>query len=431
MIATMNAITAPHVPIGSRRRGILSRLFFPDVQVRFAIALLLTFFPYGILYPLDYPAGELLTLGCWIWVFPSPIGFLSLVLVPFIPNPTYGYYAFNLFCLVANLSIASAAANSTEILLTRISGLHRFARGCMVVTLLIAAIQAITDPYAWMAIFTNMRLEPGRGAGLRLEPSQLSCLLALYLALVVGRIECVRALAVPPKAQRALLQECVLIILCTLIVTRSLSVLIIAVCFVPVLFIRKKRLFSPIVASIVVAIIGSAVLGSRINDAFDTSGGSMGDLITTGVDSWRNVPDILILSNLRDFALPGNPVEVRIKIHTFAVLMSPLLAWIENTFSVFSAGGVTVGVIATGAAMLAGLLAGFRRLTSSLPARTSWLLIYATAWFLMAKWDASTWVVLGLLPLMHRLNAAGGKNESEIRGRRAKTFHMRKLGENV
>jgi hypothetical protein len=414
MTPSIRAINAPHAVIGHRSRSALSRLLFPHFQARFAIALLLTFFPYAILYPLDYPAGELLTLGCWIWVFPSTIGFLSLLLVPFIPSPTYGYYAFNLFCLVANLSIASSAAQSTELQGAGIAGLHRFARCCMLVTLVTAAAQAITDPYAWMAIFTNMRLEAGRGAGFRLEPSQLSCLLALYLALLAGRIDSVRTLPARLKRQRVLLREGVLIIACTLVVTRSFSVLIVAICFAPVLFIRPKRLLLPIVISVAGGIIGSAVLGSRISDAFATSGGSIGDLITAGVDSWRNVPDILILSNIKDFLLPGNPAEVRIKLHTFAVLMSPLMAWIENTFSVFSAGGVSAGVLATGSAMLAGLVAGSRRLAASFPTQTSWLLLYATAWFFMAKWDPSAWVVLGLLPLMHRINKQRTDSHSAI-----------------
>jgi hypothetical protein len=386
------------------RRGFIVTLLFPPFRARFGLAILLTFFPYGILYLLDYPAGELLTLGCWIWVFPSTIGWLSLALIPFIPNLTYGYYAFNLFCLISNLAIAFAAANSNELSLKNLAGLHKFVRICMVITLMIAAVQAITDPYLWMSVFPNMRLEVGRGAGLRLEPSQLSCLLSLYLVLLAGRMESMRSMLAPLRAQRTLLREGVAVILLTVVFTRSFSVLIIVVCFVPMLFIRRKRFFLLVAMSGAGAIVGVVVLGSRISDAIATSGGSMSDLITAGVDSWRNVPDILILSNLRDFLFPGDPAAVRLKIHTFAVMMSPLMAWIQNTFSVFSAGGVTVGVVITGTLMFTGLRQGLKKLKSSVPTRTTWILIFVTAWFFMAKWDPSAWVVLGMLPLFHRLN---------------------------
>jgi hypothetical protein len=213
-----------------------------------------------------------------------------------------------------------------------------------------------------------------------------------------------RSMLAPLRAQRTLLREGVAVILLTVVFTRSFSVLIIVVCFVPVLFIRRKRFLLLVAMSGAGAIVGVVVLGSRISDAIATSGGSMSDLITAGVDSWRNVPDILILSNLRDFLFPGDPAAVRLKIHTFAVMMSPLMAWIQNTFSVFSAGGVTVGVVITGTLMFTGLRQGLKKLKSSVPTRTTWILIFVTAWFFMAKWDPSAWVVLGMLPLFHRLN---------------------------
>jgi hypothetical protein len=382
-------------------RGIVARLLFPPIHARFRIAILLTFFPYGILYPLDYPAGELLTICCWIWVFPSRIGWASLVLAPLIPDQTYGYYAFNLFCLIANPAIALSAIRSRELVLRDFESLHSFVRGCMSLALAIGGLQAVTDPFRWMAVFTNMRLESGRGAGLRLEPSQFSCLLVLYLAVLAGRVQFLRSVDGTARRQRALLREGILVILLTVSVTRSFSVLIVVLCFVPVLFVRRKHLMRLMVTLTAGAAVAVFALGDRLSDAVATSGGSLIDLMTAGVDSWRNVPDILIVSNYRDFLLPGNPSEVRIKIHTFAMLMSPLMAWIQNTFSAFSAGGVTVGLAGTAAIMFAVLARGLRSLPS-VPMRCTWLLVYLTAWFFMAKWDPSAWVVLGLLPLVHK-----------------------------
>jgi hypothetical protein len=386
-----------------RHRGAIATVLFPPIQVRFAIALLLTFFPLGLLYPLDYPAGELLTLCCWLWVFPSPVGWLSLGLLPLIPVGVYGYYAFNLFCLVATLSIASAAFRSRALRLKQLIGLQKLARICMAVTLAIAAVQAVTDPYAWMAVFSNLRLESWRGAGLKFEPSQLASLLALYLVLLTGRIESLRAARNSLHARNALFREGVLAILFTVAVTRSISVLIVVACFVPALFIRRKHILPTLSALLAGAVVAISFLGERVGEAFAKSG-SLTDLITESVGSWRNVPDILILSNLRDFLLPGNPVEVRIKITLCAVEMNPALAWVQNTFSTFSAGGVTVGVLATACAFAAGIAAGLRTLSSSLPLRISWLMIYLAAWLILAKWNPCAWIAVGLLPLLHRLN---------------------------
>ncbi len=388
----------------SRRRGIVATALFPPIRVRFAVALLLTFFPFVFLYPLAYPAGELLTLCCWLWVFPSPIGWLSFGLMPLIPNETYGYFAFNLFCFVANLSIASSAFRSREFHLKDLADLYKLARLCMAATLVIAAVQAVTDPYMWMSMFPDMRLESGRGAGLRLEPSQLSCLLALYLGVLAGRMEYMRATRQSLHAQSSLLWEGIWVILLTVAVTRSFSVLIIILCFTPVLFIRRKHVFLTITALLAGVAVGVFVLGDRISEAIETSGKSAVELITASIGSWRNIPDILILSNYRDFLFPGNPSEVRMKINTFAVLMSSALSWIQNTFSTFSAGGVTVGLLVVGSAIVAGLVVGLRSLSISPPARSSWLMLYVAAWFFMAKWDPSAWVVLGLLPLILKLH---------------------------
>jgi hypothetical protein len=217
-------------------------------------------------------------------------------------------------------------------------------------------------------------------------------------------MEYMRATQEPLHARSSLLWEGIWAILLTVTVTRSFSVLIIVLCFAPVLFIRKKHLFLTIAASLAGTAVGVSVLGDRISEAFETSGGSASELITASIGSWRNIPDILIMSNYRDFLFPGNPSEVRMKINTFAVLMSSALSWIQNTFSTFSAGGVTVGLLLTTGAIVAGMAAGLRSLSSSPPTRSSWLMLYVAAWFFMAKWDPSAWVVLGLLPLMLKLH---------------------------
>jgi hypothetical protein len=399
----------------SRKRGMLSTLLFPTIKTRFAVALLLTFFPYGLLHPLDYPVGELLTLCCWIWVFPSRIGWMSLGLMPLIATTAYGYFAFNLFCLVANLSFAFSAAQCKSLNTGDLDDLYRFTKRCMIATLALAALQAITGPYIWTPIFPHMLLYFGRGAGLKMEPSQLASLLALYLSLLAGRMESLRASGA--TFAKSLFKEAIWISVATLVVTRSISVLIAVVCFIPVLFIRKRHVFLTVVALPAAVVVTVFVLGDRIREAMVTASGSMIDLITISVDSWRNVPDIAILSNPQAFLFPGDPTEIRIKIKTFSALLNPVFMWLENTYSMFAAGGVTVGLLVNAVLFIAGFAAGLKSLSASRSMRATWIMIYLASWFILSKYDPCGWVVLGLLPLMNKLHE---KNRCE-------TLHARSI----
>jgi len=387
-----------------KRRGIAASILFPAQSVRISIAVLLTFFPCAILYWLEYPAPELIALSAWIWAFPSTVGFLAFILAPLIPTSVYGYWAFNLFCIIANLSIAWSAANAREWPVEALVKMHLFVRGCMLVSLGICLLQVVTDQNAWMSVFPHMRLEPGRGAGLRLEPSQMGSLLALYLIAVVGRLRAIRSGKETGTTSRTRVREAVVTLLATVVLTRSISVLIVAVCFFPLIFrIRRKQVVWAAVLLIAFFGVAYSVFCDRINEAAQTSDGDVTELMTTSLSSWRNTPDILIVNDARDFMLPGSPSEVRLRLHDSAVLLSPLLGWIQNTFSVFSAAGVTAGLPLTLIAMLAVLLLGFRRLHGGLSLSFSWGMLYVVAWFIVAKWDPTAWVALGLLPLIQRI----------------------------
>jgi fatty-acid desaturase len=109
-----------------------------------------------------------------------------------------------------------------------------------------------------------------------------------------------------------------------------------------------------------------------------------------------------------------------LKINAFAVSMSPALVWIKNTFSTFSAAGITVGLLVTAAIFFSGISIGFNSLSSHRPMRGSWLMLYLAAWLFMAKWDPSAWVALGLLLSMHKIiqrepmgSTAGSIGESQ------------------
>jgi chromate transport protein ChrA len=158
-----------------------------------------------------------------------------------------------------------------------------------------------------------------------------------------------------------------------------------------------------VAAMLAAVLVAVSVLGDRIQAAIGDADGSMTDLITSSLGSWRNIPDIAIVSNYSAFLVPGNPAEIRVKINTSVALMSPVFAWLENTYSIFAAGGVTAGLLVTVIAFIAGMALGMKGLASSSPARISWLMMYLASWFILSKYDPSGWVVLGLLLLAPKL----------------------------
>jgi hypothetical protein len=197
--------------------------------------------------------------------------------------------------------------------------------------------------------------------------------------------------------------EAMWVIVATLALTRSFSVLIVAACFLPVLLLRGKNILLAVSGLAAGAMAAIFFMGDRLRDGIHTSGGSITDLMTDSVNSWRNIPDLLILTNVGDCLWPGDPSEVRLKINTLAVNMSPALVWIKNTFSTFSAAGVTVGLLATVGVFAGGIAIAFKSHSFSRPMRNTWLMLYLAAWFFMAKWDPSAWIALGLLLSVRKL----------------------------
>lgn len=381
---------------------------FPSLRVRFAAALLLTFFPFGILYPLQWPLRELVTLIAWLAVFPSVAGILCVVLVPLLPNDAYGYWAFNVICFVATLAIAKSAARRGDFQAIGPISLHRFARVCVLVTVVIGACQVLSPAGGWTAVFKEMTLgDGGRAAGLRSEPSLLAAPLAIYLALLVSRMKAPGSRLQTQSPRNYLLLEGLTVAICMIAMTRSISVLIIAVCFAPLLGLRLRRAMIAAVGVLGGATAAVIVLGERIRQALQDSGSAL-DLISVGLNSWRNIPDFLMILNYRDFLLPGNPADIRTKISALAASWSPAFAWIQNTYSTFSAGTSTLGLLATTFLFVVGIAMGVRSLSSG-PLRLTWLMLYVAGWFILPKFEAAGWVALGLLILLHRPN--GSKRE--------------------
>lgn len=384
-----------------KKSGKLASILFPAWRIRFSIALALTFFPCGLMYPLEYPVPELIMLSAWLWALPSTIGYLAFVLAPLISTETYGYYSFNLFCVVVNLAIAYSASRSQIWKSRDFEKIHKLARTFMVLTLIIAGLQIVTDQYAWMTVFPHMSLEPGRGAGLRLEPSQIASLLCLYLIALVSRREVLVGAPGAKHARKALFIEAILVMIFAIAETRSITVLIITGCFLPPLIsFRSKRLVPAAIALLASLLVVYAVLGDRIDEATQTSGGSVTEFVTTSLGSWRNTPDVVILTSPADFLLPGNPGDVRLKIHDHAVMLSPLLGWLQNTFTLFSASAITLGLPLTVLAFVLGLGFGMKGLKGADQLKLCWVQLYVTAWFIVAKWDTTCWVALGMLPLV-------------------------------
>jgi hypothetical protein len=312
------------------------------------------------------------------------------VLLPLLPNDAYGYFAFNVFCVAGTLGTGVRVAGWAAVNHALAAPLHRLAKACMLISLVLAAWQGV-DGDAWLRAFPAMfALGDGRGGGLRTEPSLLAPPLAMYLVLVFWR-RVQEGLDI--KERKKLLVEAGILGMATLFLTRSLSVAIVLVCFLPVFTVRLRVL---VISGIGGALLAGTLFRGRIRDAI-SEGGTFGYFITRAVGSWRNVPDVLIFANARDYLLPGNPTELRDKLNMFATMWIPGLAWLDNTYSTFSASASTIGLIATALIFGAGLLIGFRRISSASAVRATWLLLYIADWFVLPKYEPSGWIGLGLL----------------------------------
>lgn len=353
--------------------------------VRFGLALALSFFPVALLYPLSYPGRELVTISAWILAFPSRLLFLSVSVFGILAVMGHQFYAYNLFCLLATLGIALAI---TKKRVDDLSKLLTIARTCILLTVFIAAWQAIS-PAIWLQFFPDLQgLGDGRGAGLRTEPSYLAAPLALYLSLLVR----------PPsglKGRWPPIVEAVFAISAVLGLTRSLSVLIVALCFLPAL---SKKLVYAAVPGLAAVGVAAMIFYGRVTTALGDASGDVLSLITSSIGSWRNIPDIAILANYESYLLPGNPADVRELLNVFATAWSPEFSWVENTFSLFSASATTVGLILTGVIFVSGFVLGLKRMLLSVAnLRLAWILLYFASWFFVPKFEACSWIAIAFL----------------------------------
>lgn len=379
----------------------LPTVLIPAFEFRFSVALLLTFFSFGLsaIVPLVYPLRELVDLCCWMWVFPTRIWIPCLLLVPLIPTSTYGYSAFNGFCLLATLSVGYSAMRSAEIDFSKIVALYKVAKVCMLITLIVSVLQVVTGPGPWLSIFPEMSLGgiTARGAGIQSEPALLAGPLAIYCALLISRVQAISFLGEPVKTRKRLTREGIFMVLAFIAVSGSLSVLLVAISILPALVLKQKRVLVPMIAAGLGVLAGAGLLATRLRAALAGANGSVLALMTVAVGSWRNVPDIVILQNPADFLLPGNPADIRIKISTHAAQLSPEFAWVQYTYSTFAGGATTVGLLAVGFILVGGFLLGKKRRSSLFTLWVTWCLLYAYNWFFAPKFEAAGWVAMGLL----------------------------------
>ncbi len=395
-------IASAPAPSHAVRRSLLARLLFPATETRIAMALLITFFPYGILYSAAYPVSELITVAAWVWVFPSIAGWLSIGLLPLVINAGYGYFVFNLFCIAANMAVSYAALTRASLTPDLVAKAYKAAKVCMALTFILCLLQMINPPL-WMSAVPGIMVPAGRGAGLRSEPALLAGPLAIFLSLMALRMEATLALKEPPSTGTRIYLAGIAAMLLLVGITLSLSVLAVVLCFAPMLFLRRRHVALQASSLATGAVIAFAAFGDRIRDAMN-SGGSFMDMITLSVASWRNIPDILVIVNYSSYIWPGNPSEVRAKLNGFAVAMNPGLSWLQFTYSTFSASATTVGLVATVILFLAGLRMGMKHLSAPAGTKATWVLLFVVNWFLAPKYDACGWIALGLLPWLGRLS---------------------------
>jgi hypothetical protein len=242
----------------------------------------------------------------------------------------------------------------------------------------------------WLQLIPELQgLGAGRGAGLRTEPSLLAAPFALFLSLLVLQLR-----GAAPQQRTKLLAEAAFTIGALVILTRSLSLLIAVMCFGPALVSKIRYILT-----VGLAVIGLAfaVFADRLMQGFSEASGSLIYLITFAVGSWRNVPDLLILSNAGEYLVPGNPAQVREHLNALAAAWLPGFEWLENTFSTFAAAATSLGLIVTTCVFVGGMLFGLRYFRTERSVRSTWILLYIASWFFFAKYEATGWLALAVL----------------------------------
>lgn len=369
----------------------------PKARIPFLVraAILVSFFPCAILYPLHYPVREIATLLLWLIAFPSAVGYLSFLLLPVLPSASYGYFAFNLLCVLGTFGIAIQIARWATANGENVNRLHRFVRTCMLITFALAAWQAV-DGKDWLNAFPDMyAIGAGRGGGLRTEPSLLAAPLAVYLVIVLSK----RLHPSTDDAERKrLFLEAGAYALTTLLLTRSLSVAVVLLCFLPAYTRNLKYLIASGGAG---ALLAATVLWVRVRDALSDSA-TFAYLITSALGSWRNVPDLVILANARDFLFPSAPANLRDKLTLFTAIWNPAFAWLDNTYSTFSASASTLGLLATCSLLVLGLVFGLNNSSSKDHVRSTWIALYFTNWFILPKYEPCGWIGIGILTAVLR-----------------------------
>jgi hypothetical protein len=70
----------------------------------------------------------------------------------------------------------------------------------------------------------------------------------------------------------------------------------------------------------------------------------LASVFTTGISSWRNIPDLTILANWKLYLIPQIGEDIKLKLgHLILQLFH--ISWLNNTFNLFSAFSTTYGLI--------------------------------------------------------------------------------------
>ena len=389
----------------------ITKMKSPVRTILIAIALLLSFFPTGFLYALDYPANAIVVLLCWTFAFPSMLGVISSLLLPLCLSEAYGYFAFNLICVTTTIG-AAASLRRCSIADEVWTRAYRVAEFCICATIFICLWQAL-DGQFWLRIFPFLQgIGGGRGCGLRSEPSLLAAPLALFLSLLAYRMH-----RVSGSSSRYVV-EALIVIVGTIALTRSLSVAIAAACFIPAFRLRLSYLLLPMC---VVLGVMALIFGDRIQHAATMAENSPLVFMTVAFGSWRNVPDILMLANYKDYLVPHNPVLLREHLGALASAWDPSFSWLENTYSTFSASASTLGLIVTTLLFVSGGVVGMRTLPRATGVRSTWAALYISAWFVFPKFEACGWVSLGVLMFVY--DGASKPSTNRILSLFAKLLH--------
>lgn len=257
------------------------------------------------------------------------------------------------------------------------SGSHKLVEKLLIISFAASFIQGLW-PEFWQQLIPNATFLPLRGPGFQSEPSYLSSIILLYY---------IQALSV--KGKHSILAKA-LIFPIGIFLTKSLSVALVAPIYYLYLYRRLGKV--PIISLAPIGLYLGLLFFSERLSGLDFQG-DIFHSITLGVTSWRNIPDISILTDFGSFLFPSTDHREAL---LRAVYQQFFLTWVTFSFSNFSTWVLSFGAIAVFPFILF-LIYRVMTVHNLIQSRSVRLYLLFYCLFFVVKFDPLGWIIIGII----------------------------------